>query len=104
MRIERALAVIARASLLPAAADQLRASAKAGTVHYSTLIEGNELPLVEAELAARGELTPDTRAKAELVNYVAALDLLDRRDADAGLLLTPEFLLELHGVLMKGLG
>jgi Fic family protein len=104
MRIERALAVIARASLLPAAADQLRASAKAGTVHYSTLIEGNELPLVEAELATRGELSPDTRAKAELVNYVAALDLLDELGERDELALTPEQILLIHGTLMKGLG
>ena len=103
MRISSALAVIERANLFPAAADQLRASAKAGTVHYSTLIEGNELPLLEAERAARGELAPDTRARIELVNYVAALDLLDARESE-GLELSPDLLLDLHGVLMKGLG
>ena len=82
MRISAALGTIGGARILPAVADQLRASAKAGTVHYSNLIEGNQLPFVEAERAARGELAPDTRAKIELVNYVAALDLIDERLAD----------------------
>src|SRR5215210_8394344 len=78
-RIERALGLIDAAPILPAAAEQLRASAKAGTVHYSTLIEGNELPLIEAERAARGELDSTNEAKVELINYVAALDLIDGR-------------------------
>ncbi len=64
-------------------ADQLRANARAGTVHYSNLIEGNELPVVEAERATRGQLSPDSRAKIELVDYVDALDLIDSGlDAD----------------------
>lgn len=60
--------------------------------------------MIEAERAARGELAPDTRAKIELVNYVAALDRLDERDRVDDLQLRPSLLLELHGVLMKGLG
>src|SRR5262249_24907922 len=78
-RIAEALGTIRGARVLPAVSDQLRASARVGTVHYLTLIEGNELPVIEAERAARGQLPPDTRAKIELVNYVAALDLLDER-------------------------
>lgn len=104
MRISTALGTLQGARVLPAVADQLRASARVGTVHFSNLIEGNQLPVIEAERATRGELAPDTRAKIELVNYVAALDLLDRR-LDAGRLeLTPGFLLELHGVATRGLG
>jgi Fic family protein len=104
MRIAAALATIKGATILPAAADQLRVNARVGTIHFSTLIEGNELPVLEAERAARGELDPDSRAKIELVNYVKALDLIDRR-LDAGEL-TPNaaFLKELHGVAMAGLG
>lgn len=103
-RIERALGLIGAAPILPAAAHQLRASARAGTVHYSTLIEGNELPLIEAERAARGNLEPTNEAKIELINYVAALDLIDAR-YDAGRLeVTPSFLLDLHAAVMKGLG
>ncbi len=103
-RIAEALGVIRGARLLPAVADELRASARVGTVHYSNLIEGNDLPLVEAERAARGELAPETKAKIELINYVAALDLLDAR-LDAGALeLTPDLLLDLHRVTTRGLG
>ena len=65
LRIASALGTIRGASVLPAVADQLRSSARAGTVHYSTMIEGNELPFVEAERAARGDLEPNTRAKIE---------------------------------------
>jgi Fic family protein len=104
MRIAAALATVKTATILPAAADQLRVKARVGTVHFSTLIEGNELPVLEAERAARGELDPDTRAKIELVNYVNALDLIDRRlDADE---LVPDaaFLKELHATAMAGLG
>lgn len=103
-RIAQAFGAIQGARVLPAVSDQLRASARVGTVHYSTLIEGNELPVIEAERAARGELSPDTRAKVELVNYVAALDLLDER-LDAGTLaLDAELLLRLHGLTTRGLG
>lgn len=104
MRISAALGTIRGARILPAVADQLRASAKAGTVHFSNLIEGNELPLVSAERAARGELAADSRAKIELVNYVDALDLIDRRIDDHSLRLAPEFLKELHATAMRGLG
>jgi Fic family protein len=103
-RIERALGLINAAPLLPAAANQLRASARAGTVHYSTLIEGNELPLIEAERAALGELDPTNEAKVELINYVAALDLIDERHDSGTLRVTPQFLLDLQGTVMKGLG
>lgn len=104
MRISAALGAIRGARVLPAVADQLRASAKAGTVHYSNLIEGNLLPFVEAERAARGELAPDTRARIELVNYVAALDLIDERLSAGTLELTPELIKELHGATTNGLG
>ena len=103
-RIAEALGAIRGARVLPAVSDQLRASARVGTVHYSTLIEGNELPVIEAERAARGELPPDTRAKVELVNYVAALDLLDERLDTSMLALDVELLLRLHGLTTRGLG
>lgn len=104
VRIATALGSIQSARVLPAAADQLRASARVGTVHFSNLIEGNELPIVEAERAARGQLDPDSRAKIELVNYVDALDLIDFRLDTGTLELTPSFLKELHVATMKGLG
>jgi len=104
MQISEALGTIRGARVLPAIADQLRASAKAGTVHYSNLIEGNELPAIEAERAARGQLDSTSRAKIELVNYVAALDLIDERQEAGALQLSPAFLEELHGTATRGLG
>lgn len=104
MRIAAALGAVRGARVLPAVADELRASARVGTVHYSNLIEGNELPVIAAERAARGALAPDTRAKIELVNYVNALDLIDERVDSGTLELTPGFLKELHGVTTKVLG
>jgi Fic family protein len=104
VRISTALGAIRGARVLPAVADQLRASAKAGTVHYSNLIEGNELPYVQAERATRRELAPDTRAKVELVNYVDALDLIDDRLAERTLKLDARLLRELHATTMRSLG
>jgi Fic family protein len=104
MKISEALGTIRGARVLPAVSDQLRASARVGTIHYSNLIEGNQLPVVEAERAARGQLPPDSRAKIELVNYVDALDLIDRHVDDGALDLTPEFLRELHGTTTRGIG
>jgi len=104
VRIGAALGAIRAARILPAVSDQLRVSARIGTVHYSNLIEGNELPVLEAERAARGQLDADSRAKIELVNYVSALDLIDER-LDAGMLeLTPDLLKEIHGAATRGLG
>jgi len=104
VRIAAALGKIQAAPVLPAVADELRASARVGTVHYSNLIEGNELPVVAAERAARGQLEADSRAKIELVNYVEALKLIDAK-LDAGELeLTADFLCELHRTTTRGLG
>lgn len=104
MRISAALGTVRAARVLPAVADELRASARVGTVHYSNLIEGNELPMIAAERATRGALAPDTKAKIELVNYVNAFDLIEARVDSGTLELTPEFLKELHAVTTKGLG
>jgi Fic family protein len=104
MRIAAALGTIRGARVLPAVADQLRASARVGTVHFSNLIEGNQLPVIEAERATRKQLAPDSHAKIELVNYVEALDLIERRLDDGTLELKPSFLLELHATTMRGLG
>jgi Fic family protein len=104
IRIATALGAIRGARVLPAVADQLRASARVGTVHYSNLIEGNELPVIEAERASRGQLSADSRAKIELVNYVNALDLIDSRLDSGGLELTAALLKELHGTATHGLG
>src|SRR6266511_1795405 len=94
-QIAGALGVIRGARVLTEVADELRASARVGTIHYSNLIEGNQLPLVEAERAARGELEPETRAKVELI---------DERLGAGELELTPTLLKDLHRAATRGLG
>lgn len=104
-RIAAARGSIESSEIRPAAEDELRVSALAETVHYSTLIEGNELPIIEAERAARGALEdPDTKAKIELVNYVEALHYLDARAKEGRIELTPETILALHERTTRGLG
>jgi Fic family protein len=103
-RITAALARIEAADLWPAAAEQLRFSAKVGTIHYSNLIEGNTLSVLEAERAARRDLDAETQAQIELVNYVDALDLIDRLFEAGSLEATPAFIKELHRQTTKGLG
>lgn len=103
-RIERARGMIEAAHILPAQEEVLRREARVGSIHYSNLIEGNELPRVEALRAVEGELEPTDRAKLELVNYVAALDVIEDRHRTNAIRYTPEFLKQLHGVMTKGLG
>jgi Fic family protein len=103
-RIERARGVIETAQILPAQEEVLRREARVGSIHYSNLIEGNELPAVEALRAVEHELEPTDRAKLELVNYVAALEFIDSACASGAVAYTPGFLKELHGVLTQGLG
>jgi cell filamentation protein, protein adenylyltransferase len=103
-RIDTALARIKAADILPASAEALRFAAEVGTIHYSTLIEGNRLGILEAARAARGELDRTTKAEIELVNYVDALNELDRRlDAD-GLTFDEELFKAIHYEATKGLG
>ena len=103
-RIAQASALIESARILPAQEEILRHDAKVGSVHYSNLIEGNELPEIEAKRAVEYELDSETKAKLELVNYVAALDWMDERHRSGTIEYTPEFLKGLHAVLTRGLG
>lgn len=103
-RIAAARGRIDGSEIRPAVEDELRVSALAETVHYSTLIEGNELPMIEAERAARGALDPDTKAKIELVNYVEALHYLDDLARQGEIEITPETILAVHKRTTEGLG
>ena len=103
-RINAALGRIRGAEIWPASAEALRFNAQVGTIHYSTLIEGNRLGILEARRAARGELDRDTRAEIELVNYVDALNELDRRFEADGLVLNEDLFKTIHYETTKGLG
>jgi Fic family protein len=103
-RIDATLERIKSADIWPASAEALRFSAQVGTIHYSTLIEGNRLGVLEAERAARGELDARTRAEIELVNQVDALRLLDQRMEADGLRFSEDLFKKLHYEVTKGLG
>lgn len=103
-RIQAAKATIEQARILPASADALRFAAEVGTIHFSNLIEGNRLGILEAQRAARGELDRRTRAEIELVNYVDALKELDRRLEGDGLAFSEQLFLDVHREVTKGLG
>ena len=103
-RIATARGTIERARILPAQEDLLRRDAKVGSVHYSNVIEGNELSELDAMRAVEHELDPTTKAKIELVNYVAALEWIDERHAHDEIVYTSGFLKHLHHILTRGLG
>ena len=104
VRINTALEVIRTAKIWPASAEALRFSAQVGTIHYSTLLEGNRLSTLEAKRAVRGDLDAGTKAEIELVNYVDAINLIDDRLKADGLILTEDLFLEVHREMTKGLG
>lgn len=103
-RIDASLARVMAAPILPASAEALRFAAEVGTIHYSTLIEGNRLGILEATRAARGELDRTTKAEIELVNYVDAINQLDRRFEADGLTFDEDLFKAIHYEATKGLG
>ena len=103
-RINGAIARISAADIWPASAEALRFAAEVGTIHYSTLIEGNRLGILEAQRAARGELDRTTQAEIELINYVDALNELDRRIGTEGIEITEDLFKSIHYEATKGLG
>jgi Fic family protein len=103
-RIERARGALEAAAILPAQEEILRIDARVGSVHYSNVIEGNELSRLEALLAVEHELEADDKARLELVNYVRALDFIAAAQTRNEIEYSPEFVKRLHGVLTKGLG
>lgn len=102
--IAAASSAISSAAILPAQEEILRRDALVGSVHYSNLLEGNELPAIESRRAVEHELDSSTKAKLELVNYVAALEWIEERRRAGEIVYTSEFLQELHGIMSRGLG
>jgi Fic family protein len=103
-RISVARSKVESAAILPAQEAEMRRIAEAESVHYSNKLENNDLPLIDAQRAVGGELTPDARAKIELVNYVRALRLIDELHAERALSYTSDVLLLVHRTLTQGLG
>jgi Fic family protein len=103
-RIERARGAIESATILPAQEEILRRDALVGSIHYSNVIEGNELSRLQALQALENQLDPADKARLELVNYVAALNFIAASHERGEIEYSPEFLKRLHGVMSKGLG
>ncbi len=103
-RIEHARGAIEGAAILPAQEEILRIDARVGSVHYSNVMEGNELSRLQALRAVENELEVDDKAKLELVNYVAALDFITTAHSRGEIEYSPDFLKRLHAVMTKGLG
>lgn len=106
-RIHEVLGRVEVAPILPSTREALRFSAKAGTIHFSTMVEGNRLSMADAEAAIRGLLSDDglTREERELVNYANALQYIDDQiEAHPGTCPNVEQLLELHRLTTEGLG
>ena len=97
-QINAALRITRTLPILPAQEDELRHVATIGTVHYSTLIEGNTLSELEAERALAGTLERDTKAKLELINYVDTLNWLDRIHAAEEITYSRPFMLGIRTV------
>lgn len=105
-RIHEALGRVEIAPILPSSRDVLRFTATAGTIHFSTLLEGNQLPIAYAEAAARGDAEASAdRAKRELINYADALRFIDEWvDRNGQTCPDSALLLELHRRTTTGLG
>ena len=81
---------------------RVRRDTLARHAHYSSRIEGNPLTLPEVEALAEGrEVRADGHAKAEILNYFAALRWIWERGVKQGI--SEPGLLKVHGLLMKGL-
>lgn len=103
-RIQAALSRIESANIWPSSTEALRFSAQVGTIHYSTLLEGNRLGILEAQRAVRRSLDAQTQAEIELVNYVDGLRMIDERGESDQLEFSEQLILESHRELTKGLG
>ena len=112
--ITRSLLAIERArtavDLLPiplGVEKRLRREARVRVAHNSTWIENRTLTLDEArrvieDKAQRDASRSGSQAAAELRNYWAALEFIDRHPAASGAAITEQAIRELHAVIYRG--
>lgn len=83
--------------------DSLRRTARLLSTHYSTQIEGNRLTAAQVERVVEGEgnFPGRERDEAEVRNYFAALDHVEKLGRKAGRL-TEKEIRTLHGFVMTG--
>jgi Fic family protein len=103
-RIEAARAIVLRAPIAAHWESQLRHEALIRSAHHSTSIEGNPLSLEEVtDLLEGREVAAHPREKREVLNYVEALDYIDREyqsrpDEPA----TEDTICQLHRLVVRG--
>ena len=102
-RIEAARAIVLHAPIAAQWESQLRHDALTRSAHHSTSIEGNPLSLEEVtDLVEGREVAAHPREKREVLNYVEALDYIDRQyQSRPHKPLTEDTILQLHRVVVR---
>lgn len=96
-------AVVERSRVLPLNEAQLKRQAIVRMAHTSTSIEGNKLAEYQVDRVLSGHsVAADDKSIREVKNYQAAIHRMEEMVAQ-GRAMSLEGILELHGVLMKGL-
>jgi len=103
MAIEADRQVMASLSLTATMLDSLRRTARLLSTHYSTQIEGNRLTAaqVQAVVSGEGNFPGRERDVAEVRNYFAALEFVERLGREGGSL-TEREVRTIHGLVMTG--
>lgn len=103
MAIEADWQVVAALPLTAPMLDSLRRTARLLSTHLSTQIEGNQLTAaqVKAVIAGEGNFPGRERDEAEVRNYFAALEFVERLGRASGRL-TEREVRTMHGLVMTG--
>jgi Fic family protein len=103
MAIEADRQVVASLPLTAPMLDSLRRTARLLSTHFSTQIEGNELTQgqVQAVVAGEGNFPGRERDEAEVRNYFAALEFVERLGRESGRL-TEREIRTIHGLVITG--
>lgn len=101
--ISETKAVVERSKVLPLNEAQLRRQAIVRMAHTSTSIEGNKLAEFQVDKVLSGmQVNADEKSIMEVKNYQQALSRMEQLTSEKKVL-TIESILELHGILVKGL-
>lgn len=101
--ISAAREAILDSPLLPKIEKQLRKEALISRSHHSTSIEGNRLSKEQvAKIVSGGQVEARPKDKREVLNYVAALEFIDKQGRVMKKM-TPAVILKLHQLIAKGI-
>ncbi len=103
MAIEANRQMVASLPLTPLMLDSLRRTARLLSTHFSTQIEGNQLtpPQVQAVVEGEGNFPGRERDEAEVKNYFAALEHVERLGRETTRL-TEKEIRAIHGLVLTG--